>query len=180
MLGAPSVATSWLLGGRAHVGGGWGNIPPWRYHTLPTERRKSLALARQCRAIAQTITANQRCCLTGGLVSHNGRGRQPHTRRRPRRSDGTQLLEGIEPLIPGTRLELVRPEGRGILSPLRLPIPPPGRAAPTQCSRLGGAAQRGGPRLTTYGSGRRPPGPAPARRSCRCRRRFSRRCRSWS
>jgi hypothetical protein len=29
--------------------------------------------------------------------------------------------------IPGTRLELVRPEGRGILSPLRLPIPPPGR-----------------------------------------------------
>ncbi len=46
------------------------------------------------------------------------------------------------PSIPGTRLELVRPEGRGILSPLRLPIPPPGRATPTQCSRVGGAAQR--------------------------------------
>ena len=30
-------------------------------------------------------------------------------------------------MIPGTRLELVRPKGRGILSPLRLPIPPPGR-----------------------------------------------------
>ena len=29
--------------------------------------------------------------------------------------------------IPGTRLELVRPKGRGILSPLRLPIPPPGQ-----------------------------------------------------
>ena len=29
--------------------------------------------------------------------------------------------------VPGTRLELVRPEGRGILSPLRLPIPPPGQ-----------------------------------------------------
>src|SRR6476646_7402357 len=29
--------------------------------------------------------------------------------------------------MPGARLELARPEGRGILSPLRLPIPPPGR-----------------------------------------------------
>lgn len=29
--------------------------------------------------------------------------------------------------IPGTRLELVYAEAWGILSPLRLPIPPPGR-----------------------------------------------------
>src|SRR4249919_4001543 len=34
--------------------------------------------------------------------------------------------------MPGARLELARPEGRRILSPLRLPIPPPGRD--TQCS----------------------------------------------
>src|SRR5688572_10617648 len=30
--------------------------------------------------------------------------------------------------MPRTRLELVHPCGRGILSPLRLPVPPPGRA----------------------------------------------------
>jgi hypothetical protein len=28
-------------------------------------------------------------------------------------------------LVPGTRIELVQPYDRGILSPLRLPIPPP-------------------------------------------------------
>src|SRR4051794_3631412 len=33
-------------------------------------------------------------------------------------------------MIPGTRLELVYPEGWGILSPLRLPIPPPGQVLP--------------------------------------------------
>ena len=39
-------------------------------------------------------------------------------------------------LMPGARLELARPKGRGILSPLRLPIPPPGQAqtGPT-CTR---------------------------------------------
>ena len=30
-------------------------------------------------------------------------------------------------MVPGTGVEPVQPEGRGILSPLRLPIPPPGR-----------------------------------------------------
>lgn len=39
--------------------------------------------------------------------------------------------------MPGARLELARPEGRGILSPLRLPIPPPGQAptGPTTTGR---------------------------------------------
>ena len=31
-------------------------------------------------------------------------------------------------MVPGTRIELVQPYGRGILSPLRLPIPPPGQS----------------------------------------------------
>ncbi len=31
-------------------------------------------------------------------------------------------------LVPGTGLEPVQPQGRGILSPLRLPISPPGQA----------------------------------------------------
>ena len=30
-------------------------------------------------------------------------------------------------MVPGARIELARPEERGILSPLRLPIPPPGQ-----------------------------------------------------
>jgi hypothetical protein len=35
-------------------------------------------------------------------------------------------VSGVTPM-PGAGLEPARPEGRGILSPLRLPIPPPGR-----------------------------------------------------
>ena len=30
-------------------------------------------------------------------------------------------------MVPGTRIELVQAEARGILSPLRLPVPPPGQ-----------------------------------------------------
>ena|SRR2546423_2101617 len=43
--------------------------------------------------------------------------------------------------MPGAGLEPARPEGRGILSPLRLPIPPPGR--PAQCSLAHRVPQRG-------------------------------------
>jgi hypothetical protein len=46
--------------------------------------------------------------------------------------------------VPGTRLELVYPEGWGILSPLRLPIPPPGRCP--QCSGGPASPQRVGRR----------------------------------
>ena len=42
--------------------------------------------------------------------------------------------------MPGARLELARPEGRGILSPLRLPIPPLGRFG--QCSPHDALPQR--------------------------------------
>ena len=69
-------------------------------------------------------------------------GANLRTRWRPQHIQELNFHIPISPSIPGTRLELVRPEGRGILSPLRLPIPPPGRATPTQCSGLGGVPQR--------------------------------------
>ena len=69
-------------------------------------------------------------------------GANLRTRWRPQHIQELNFHIPISPSIPGTRLELVRPEGRGILSPLRLPIPPPGRPTPTQCSGLGGVAQR--------------------------------------
>ena len=34
-------------------------------------------------------------------------------------------LAVVASMVPGERLELSHPHGRGILSPLRLPIPPP-------------------------------------------------------
>ncbi len=47
-----------------------------------------------------------------------------------------ELQEKLQPpetpilfMVPGTRIELVQPYGRGILSPLRLPVPPPGHGA---------------------------------------------------
>ena len=84
-------------------------------------------------------------------------------------------------VIPGTRLELVYAEAWGILSPLRLPIPPPGRVHRKSIAhRL--TAQDGEPfgdasprqrRLSSAGSAAAPPRP---------RRRFSARRRncSWS
>ena len=84
-----------------------------------------------------------RCRTTGELLSYKRRGRRLSCLAAPAAPSILRLWgRRSSPSIPGTRLELVRPEGRGILSPLRLPIPPPGRATPTQCSRLGGVAQR--------------------------------------
>ena len=80
-------------------------------------------------------------------------------------------------IVPGAGLEPARPRGQRILSPPRLPIPPPGRPAePTgghyrtcrsPCSRaahLGHRAQRSRPSATLWAAGlvRLPPGPAVA------------------
>ena len=51
-------------------------------------------------------------------------------------SDHAAMLD--DRAIPGTRLELVYPEGWGILSPLRLPIPPPGQDDRANVTASGG------------------------------------------
>ena len=120
--------------------------------------------------------------LAGSCHIQKNRGRQPHTRWRPQHIRELNVPIPISPSIPGTRLELVRPEGRGILSPLRLPIPPPGRT--TQRNVAGPQVS-----LNAHPPGRRPQGsgrclpfapPPTPLRSWRCRRRFSSRCRSSS
>src|SRR5688572_10472284 len=50
--------------------------------------------------------------------------------------------------VPGAGLEPARPESRGILSPLRLPVPPPGRVT-AKDKRGRGISPR--PRLKTTG-----------------------------
>jgi hypothetical protein len=90
--------------------------------------------------------------------------RNPRTDRTTKR--GTRAFRRR---VPGAGLEPARPEGRGILSPLRLPIPPPGPNV--QCI----VAERGPQRASLYG--RDSPsvalsGPTPfCRRNCSTRRR---------
>ena len=72
---------------------------------------------------------------------------------------------GVE--VPGAGLEPARAEARGILSPLRLPIPPPGR-----CRNLAPPAARWQRRRGRYGIGgpRRCPRPGRPRISSMRRR----------
>src|SRR3954469_14358185 len=49
----------------------------------------------------------------------------------------SRVKRNNESEMPGAGLEPARPEGRGILSPLRLPIPPPGRRPEAKKSASG-------------------------------------------
>jgi hypothetical protein len=180
-----------------------GNIPLWRYHTLPLQRTDALAPARQSRAYARRKPANQKlprqrrravCDRTAretfvALCLSPKRCRppcRPYQRRRKRApTSGRRPFTNAIRLtaivgIPGTRLELVRPEGRGILSPLRLPIPPPGRSGNVAACQVALNARPPAlapARRPDYGGGRRAPPDAPVRRcwriSSRRRRRSS-------
>ena len=129
-----------MLGSVSEIG--WGNIPPWRYDTLPTKGVIVWLWRGSAAPSLATTSADQECRRNGGLVSHNADGRRPRQEAAPAAFPSNRFWLAIRPAIPGTRLELVRPKGRGILSPLRLPIPPPGRTTLTQCSGLRDAAQR--------------------------------------
>ena len=68
--------------------------------------------------------------------------------RKERKQDGTR--HGLEPArphfeeLPGVGIEPTRPEGHGILSPERLPVPPPRRALIVRAPGLRAAAARSG------------------------------------
>ena len=55
--------------------------------------------------------------------------------------------------MPGARIELAQPYDRGILSPLRLPVPPPGLIV-QQCIRLAEFCQLLRKKVMMRGSGR--------------------------
>src|SRR5215213_2875992 len=55
--GAPSGPVLLGLLGAEHILEGAGNIPLWRYHTLPLQRTDALAPARQSRAYARRKTS---------------------------------------------------------------------------------------------------------------------------
>ncbi len=67
----------------------------------------------------------------------------------------------LKGLVPGAGIEPARPRGRGILSPLRLPVSPPGRA-PAGDRWAGGPLSPRRARYYSNGTPIPPPDPAPA------------------